>query len=184
MESHGPISSPAPDSLVRSASSVKSTPYQTPMAPKVTNLQPAIRTLSSHYPWTSTPLIVQAPMRILSGPKLAVAVSEAGGFGFVGPGEKPEDLRSELDDSVALVSQSKRLASHLAASGVLPIGFGVQIWNGDLAVTCQILREVAESHPPAAIWLFAPRKGRDEAAAVSFFGRNLFCVVLVPIILY
>lgn len=139
------------------------------MAPKkVANLQPAIRTLSSHYPWTSTPLIVQAPMRILSGPKLAVAVSEAGGFGFVGPGEKPEHLQTELNESVALVSQSKRLASHLAASGVLPVGFGIQIWAGDLAITCQILREVAESHPPAAIWLFAPRKGRDEAAAVSF----------------
>ena len=31
-------------------------------------------------------------MRILSGPKLAVKVSEAGGLGFIGPGAKPEQL--------------------------------------------------------------------------------------------
>jgi nitronate monooxygenase len=137
------------------------------MPPKVPNIQPAVRTLTSHYSWTTTPLIVGAPMRILSGPELAVAISEAGGLGFIGPGEKPEHLEKELEASVALVSQSKRLTSHLSASGVLPIGIGIQLWQGDLTITSKILRSVANSHPPAAVWLFAPRHGQEEIDAWS-----------------
>lgn len=34
--------------------------------------------LSNNYPWTSTPLITSAPMRMIAGPKLAVEVSKAG----------------------------------------------------------------------------------------------------------
>jgi nitronate monooxygenase len=101
-------------------------------------------------------------MLILSGPTLAVAVSEAGGLGFIGPGAQPEHLQKELEDAVALVSQSKRLASHLATSGVLPVGIGIQLWKGDLGVTVKILRGVADSHPPCAVWLFAPRRGQEE----------------------
>ncbi|KAK9322002.1 hypothetical protein V1517DRAFT_353302 [Lipomyces orientalis] len=37
--------------------------------------------LSLLYPWISTPLIVSAPMRVMSGPALAVAISRAGGLG-------------------------------------------------------------------------------------------------------
>jgi nitronate monooxygenase len=106
-------------------------------------------------------------MLLLSGPALAVAVSEAGGIGFVGPGAQPDHLEKELEDAVALVSQSKRLASHLAASGVLPVGFGIQTWKGDLGVTVKILRGVAQSHPPCAMWLFAPRHGNEEINAWS-----------------
>jgi nitronate monooxygenase len=134
------------------------------MPPKGITVQPAIRGLNSHYPWTATPLIVQAPMRALSGANLAVAVSEAGGLGFIGPGVKPEMLENELNEAIRLASQSKRLSSHLS-SGVLPVGFGVQMWNGDLAVTSKILQSVANSHPPCAVWLFAPRHGQEEISA-------------------
>lgn len=46
----------------------------------------AIARLRTSFPWTSVPLIVGAPMRVLSGPSLAVEVSKAGGLEFVGPG--------------------------------------------------------------------------------------------------
>jgi nitronate monooxygenase len=89
-------------------------------------------------------------MKALSGPALAVAVSEAGGLGFIGPGDRPEILKQDLDDAANLVSQSKRLSTHLSGSatsssmsgGVLPVGFGIQTWAGDLAKTTSILRQV------------------------------------------
>jgi nitronate monooxygenase len=124
------------------------------------------RRLAAHYPWTATPLIVQAPMKQLSGPALAVAVSEAGGLGFIGPGAEPSALRAHLDEALRLASRSKRLAAHLAGEQVLPVGFGVQTWCGDLAATAAILREAARgAGAPCAAWLFAPRRGALELAA-------------------
>jgi nitronate monooxygenase len=133
----------------------------------------SIRNLTSQYPWSNAPLIVQAPMKSLAGAALAVAVSEAGGLGFIGPGERPEQLQQELDDAANLVMQSKKLSSHLSglaaassgsggSGGILPVGFGIQTWTGDLAVTTSILRQVASTHPPCAVWLFAPRNGQNE----------------------
>jgi nitronate monooxygenase len=144
-----------------------------PPTPKTANMPPPksapheFRRLAAHYPWTATPLIVQAPMKQLSGPALAVAVSEAGGLGFIGPGASPADLRAHLADALRLASRSKRLAAHLAGEQVLPVGFGVQTWAGDLALTASILREAAASGapPPCAVWLFAPRRGHLELAA-------------------
>ncbi|ENH66248.1 Nitronate monooxygenase [Fusarium oxysporum f. sp. cubense race 1] len=51
----------------------------------------------SQFPWTISPFIIGAPMRVMSGPHLALAVSKAGGLGFIGPGAKPEDTSKDLD---------------------------------------------------------------------------------------
>ncbi|KAL2127773.1 hypothetical protein VTI74DRAFT_10189 [Chaetomium olivicolor] len=110
--------------------------------------------LSAAYPWTAAPLIVSAPMRVMSGPELAVAVSRAGGFGFIGPGEKPEATAVDLETAKGLV-----VASDMGQSGtVLPIGVGFQIWNGDLEVSASTIAQ----YKPAAVWLFAPRHGQTD----------------------
>jgi len=96
-------------------------------------------------------------MRILSGPELAVAVSEAGGLGFIGPGAKPADLESELTEAASLISRSQHLHPFNAESK-LPIGVGFQTWAGDLATATRILA----AKPPAVAWLFAPRNGQRE----------------------
>lgn len=116
----------------------------------------AVQQVQKIYPWASQPLIVQAPMRLLSGPALAVATSSAGGIGFIGPGAKAHDLRSTLEEASSLVAGSEHLRNH--ASQRLPIGIGIQTWAGDLKVAAEILRE----HHPAAAWLFAPRHGQAE----------------------
>jgi nitronate monooxygenase len=116
-----------------------------------------IRGLKSIYPWTSTPLIVGAPMKSITGPPIAMAVSSAGGFGFIGPGEKPEDLESHLAKATELASQSSVFSD---TKNVLPIGIAVQTWTGDLNVTTKILQ--ASASGPAAAWLFAPRHGQTE----------------------
>lgn len=118
----------------------------------------AISQLRSVFPWTSVPLIIGAPMRVLSGPLLAVEVSKAGGLGFIGPGTHPNDLESALIHASKLVEESKPLSSK-CKSDLLPIGIGFQTWAGDLATSSRIL---SQQRKPAVVWLFAPRYGQSE----------------------
>lgn len=45
-------------------------------------MSPEAALLKKWFPWTSEPLIVGAPMRTVSGPKLTAAVHAAGGLGM------------------------------------------------------------------------------------------------------
>ncbi len=127
----------------------------------------AANQLQRTYPWTSLPLIVGAPMRIISGPVLAVAISSAGGLGFIGPGARPADLDSALSSVPSLLealppSSSLRQPSIPQPSKpnvLLPIGVGFQTWASDLATVTQIM---SGHPPPVAAWLFAPRHGQTE----------------------
>ncbi|KAK4223843.1 putative 2-nitropropane dioxygenase precursor [Podospora fimiseda] len=109
--------------------------------------------LSSPYPWTSLPLIVSAPMRVMSGPSLAVAVSSAGGLGFIGPGLSPDSTAIDLEECVKILDDKSS-----DSKDVLPVGVGFQLWNGDLKVAC----EAVGKYKPAAAWLFAPKEGQRE----------------------
>lgn len=100
-------------------------------------------------------------MKVLAGPALAVAVSNAGGIGFIGPGAKPSDLEPALKEVTSLVSASDSLSSISQTSGLLPIGVGFQTWAGDLSVASKVL----EKFRPSAVWLFAPREGQGELDA-------------------
>ncbi|GAB1309824.1 Nitronate monooxygenase domain-containing protein [Madurella fahalii] len=112
--------------------------------------------LSTAYPWTATPLIVSAPMRVMSGPELAIAVSRVGGLGFIGPGEKPESTAADLETAKYLLATLEIQQS--AGRSVLPIGVGFQIWNGNLDVASSAVSQ----YRPAAAWLFAPRNGQTD----------------------
>ncbi|KAK4202905.1 putative 2-nitropropane dioxygenase precursor [Triangularia verruculosa] len=116
--------------------------------------------LVGHYPWTSPPLIISAPMRVMSGPALALAVSEAGGLGFIGPGIKPDSILTDLSEAASLFSErgSAALKPLVEDKGVLPIGIGFQLWNGDLTSA----KKAVEKFTPAAIWLFAPKDGQRD----------------------
>jgi nitronate monooxygenase len=96
-------------------------------------------------------------MKVIAGPRLAVAVSSAGGIGFIGPGAHPSDLESSLSEARSLISSSS-LSQFAKEQGTLPIGVGFQTWAGDLAVASEIL----ERYRPRAVWLFAPRYGQGE----------------------
>ncbi|KAE9973491.1 hypothetical protein EG328_004391 [Venturia inaequalis] len=120
----------------------------------------AIARLKTALPWTSAPLIIGAPMRVLSGPSLAVEVSKAGGLGFIGPGTKPEDLGPALLQATKLVQEDSGATLSKCKSDLLPIGIGVQTWAGDLEQSTRILN--GQRRKPAVIWLFAPRHGQKE----------------------
>jgi Dioxygenases related to 2-nitropropane dioxygenase len=54
--------------------------------------------LQGVYPWTASPLIVSAPMAKVAMPKLAVAVSKAGGLGFIAAGYFSDHLEDLLEE--------------------------------------------------------------------------------------
>ncbi|OBT94407.1 hypothetical protein VE01_07756 [Pseudogymnoascus verrucosus] len=126
------------------------------LAPLKTNT--ARRVLNS-FPWMTAPFIVAAPMRVMSGPELALAVSRAGGLGFIGPGAKPDDTITDLAMARRLMNAATTATFNSSMfDTVLPVGVGFQLWNGDIDSATRAVRE----HRPCAAWLFAPRNGQPE----------------------
>ncbi|KAL3449160.1 hypothetical protein BJX65DRAFT_45153 [Aspergillus insuetus] len=116
--------------------------------------------LSSNYPWTSKPLIISAPMRVMSGPALAVAVSRAGGLGFIGPGLKTQNVIKDLEEVSNLIQNSPIIgATRLSSSSqTLPVGIGFQLWADDIDTASSAMKRFK----PCAAWLFAPRNGQTD----------------------
>ncbi|KAJ6005526.1 hypothetical protein N7451_003470 [Penicillium sp. IBT 35674x] len=112
--------------------------------------------LLSRYPWASKPFVISAPMRVMSGPALAVAVSRAGGLGFIGPGIKTTDVGVDLEEASALV-QKARVSSPVfnslpSGNSLLPVGVGFQLWGDKLTDAVAAV----EKYKPCAAWLYAP----------------------------
>lgn len=120
--------------------------------------------LLARYPWVSRPLIASAPMRVMSGPALAVAVSHAGGLGFIGPAASAQDVTVNLEEASALVNKVRTSSSPSAsnlfppANSCLPVGVGFQLWADDLNAAVTDI----ERFKPCAAWLFAPKEGPGE----------------------
>ncbi|KPI34359.1 Nitronate monooxygenase [Cyphellophora attinorum] len=108
-----------------------------------------ITKLVSRFPWATSPLLIGAPMRVLSGPHLAVAISAAGGLGFIGPGAKTDDLKPDLETAKELV----RNADSLRSASLLPVGVGFQLWNDTLETAAELIKQ----YRPCAVWLYAPK---------------------------
>ncbi|KAK6348625.1 hypothetical protein TWF718_006414 [Orbilia javanica] len=118
--------------------------------------------ITASYPWTTTPLIAGAPMRLISGPSLAHAISAAGGIGFLAAGTDVSTLSENLSAFKSLLSASPIPGT---SSDVLPVGVGFILWGADLKLSVQALSELQE--PPAAVWLFAPSSSEELASWAS-----------------
>ena len=119
--------------------------------------------LFSQYPWVSSPFVVSAPMKAMSGPALAVAVSRAGGLGFIGPGAKTQDTVDDLEKASSLIREARTATSTAfsmigATKSSLPIGVGYQLWADDIDVAVSGI----EKYKPCAAWLYAPRQGPKD----------------------
>ena len=87
-------------------------------------------------------------MRLISLAPLAVAVSQAGGLGFIGAGSDLTDLRNQLEHAKALLSEIHE---------VLPIGVGFINWGADF----QLALDILANNIPAVAWFFAPERNQD-----------------------
>ena len=109
--------------------------------------------LAEDYPWTTSPLIVAAPMMKISLGPLAVAASKAGGFGFLAGGFDLSPLGQDLEEAAELI----KAENIPCKDGVLPIGVGFQNWGSDLKLALAAISK----YPPAAVWFFAPKQLSD-----------------------
>lgn len=95
----------------------------------------------------------------MSGPALALAVSSAGGLGFIGPSAKTQDSLKDLHEAKKLIQQSDIFSKTvLPADQILPVGVGFQLWSDDIDVATEAMKEFK----PCAAWLFAPRNGQED----------------------
>lgn len=116
--------------------------------------------LKKDYPWTSSPLIVSAPMRLLAGPALTHAVSNAGGIGFLGAGIPGRDfdgpkLISLIQKTAALFPDHWYSKNSLKDIECYPFGVGFLLIDVD-EEKLEMVRDALESlpKPVAAVWLF------------------------------
>ncbi|GKZ33784.1 hypothetical protein AbraIFM66950_003821 [Aspergillus brasiliensis] len=117
------------------------------------------RTSETTYPWTKAPVIVQAPMLNIAGPELAIAVSAAGGLGFIAGGNDVSSLESKFQRAEQLVKDYKSAGGspnenrlQLYNGPTLPVGVGFLSWGADIKVALPLIVR----YRPCAVWLFAP----------------------------
>lgn len=108
--------------------------------------------LLQRYPWVSLPFIVSAPMSAYAGPELAVAVSRAGGLGFIGPGAETKDMGSSMEEAASLLRDSQSF--HRLEGGLSPVGVAFLVWRDNLDTAISVLRK----SKPCAAWLYAPEQ--------------------------
>ena len=112
--------------------------------------------LKSQYPWTSKPLIISAPLRLIAGPALTISVSRASGFGFLGAGT---DLSTFEESLVECISAHQKSPILNTLPGIVPVGVGFICWGASLSVAASVISKAELK--PAAVWLFAPRELKD-----------------------
>ncbi|KAL8645983.1 MAG: hypothetical protein Q9210_006400 [Variospora velana] len=100
------------------------------------------------------PLIISAPMRLISLAPLAVAVSRGGGIGFLGAGTDVGDLEERLQEASQLIKQA-------LIPGVPPcvllIGVGFINWGANLEAAVRAMGKFK----PTAVLFFAPYRNED-----------------------
>ncbi len=113
-----------------------------------------LKAMNLAYPWIRNPIIVSAPLRLITLAPLAVAVAKAGGFGFIAAGSDTSDLKAELERARDLLQKSPIKG---VDPTILPIGVGFINW----AASLNIALEAIETYTPAAVWFFAPKRNED-----------------------
>lgn len=117
----------------------------------------------THFPWVKRPFLVNAPMAVMAGPAMAVAVSKAGGLGFVGPGAKTSDTSRDLEEASKAIQGARAstlgsLSSLPTEQPTLPVGAGFLVWKDDL----ETVSAAVSSYKPCAAWLYAPPNGQED----------------------
>lgn len=117
--------------------------------------------LQGVYPWTASPLIVSAPMAQIAMPNLAVAVSKAGGLGFIAAGyhsDHLEDLLEEAKDQLFDDEETTQTERNPPQPVFLPVGVGFITWSASLVDALPAFQK----YWPCAVWLFAPPHGFQD----------------------
>lgn len=89
----------------------------------------------------------------IASSKLAIAVSSAGGLGFIGVPQKITTVTSELEAVHEYFTSTKNSAIDFSTSKTLPVGIGFLTFTNKLDAVLEAIQKAPK--PPAVIWLFA-----------------------------
>lgn len=103
-------------------------------------------------------------MRLIATSPLAVAVSKAGGLGFLGLGTDISTFPSLLNEAATALHSSPIVKT---PPHILPIGVGFICWGADLSTTLFVIQ--SEPLKPAAAWLFAPQEPKGLITGIEGF---------------
>lgn len=133
----------------------------------VSPTQPLVQQL----PGITSPLIVCAPMRLISSPALVQAVSVAGGFGFLGAGIPGTD--TSIASLKSLIDETNALFTYSSFPGPAPFGVGfLLVTDPSPTETVNLLASLPPTQVPEAIWLF-PAASPDTIAEWTTSLRSL-----------
>ncbi|OAA60731.1 Aldolase-type TIM barrel [Cordyceps fumosorosea ARSEF 2679] len=115
--------------------------------------------LQEWFPWTTAPVIINAPMIGVACPKLAAEVSKAGGIGLisclVNVSEGSPELTKAHDD-LAAVRQLLEPTYPASPYHPLPAGMGCITGHESVSQFVETVVPIIAAQKPAALWLFAP----------------------------
>jgi nitronate monooxygenase len=112
--------------------------------------------LHSTFPWTSPPLLANAPMGGFAGPRLASAVSLAGGLGLIGALDDPGVLDKQLQETQELLGTGREEGMVEAGiEGRLPVGVGLLLFLLRSEEKRKKMLEVLARWRVSVVWLFA-----------------------------
>src|SRR5690242_21178186 len=97
--------------------------------------------LSSSLPWTTTPLIINAPMADNAGGLLAATVSLSGGLGLIGTKNDMSITRRELNIARETLAAHSSLLPTNTSPTLLPIGIGFLPFILPLAAALPVVEE-------------------------------------------
>lgn len=113
-------------------------------------------------------------MRVFAGAELAMAVSAAGGIGFIGPNAATQKMKPDLEAVQHWMRESEPSKIHsnslLKQTSGLPVGVGFQLWSDDLEEAVRLV----EQYKPVVVWLYAPREEQRDFAEWSSQIRNAY----------
>lgn len=114
--------------------------------------------LQADYPWLECPAIISAPMARVAKPPLAVAVSRAGGLGFIAAGYTSENLDATLEEASKLLGIETPSTDTDSKRSAMPVGVGFITWSASLETALPALGK----YRPCAVWLFGPARGFED----------------------
>jgi len=94
-------------------------------------------------------------MRLIALAPLAVAVSQAGGLGFIGAGSETSGLAEQFEEAQTFLKQCDPPLP--TRDDLLPVGVGFLNWGADVEEASALVAK----YRPAAVWFFAARSPDD-----------------------
>ncbi|KAF4126285.1 nitronate monooxygenase [Geosmithia morbida] len=116
----------------------------------------SLQLIQNWVPGIKWPIICNAPMIGAASPALAVAVTRAGGLGFIESSTDISKGSKQLDKLTSDLEKCSSLLDGRVGNTYLPIGISFITGHQSVGSFAETAVPIISRHAPAAVWLFAP----------------------------